>query len=112
MRPISSAPKHAQLAESKPNLSNAVESAGTGAPLLFADAIIDGIQVQEALVDTGFAFSLLSSTFYARLRTKPTICSFKNSAFDIVGGGGESATVRGYIDVPLQIAGAKLSYPL
>ena len=40
------------------------------------------------------------------------ISSFKYSALDIVGVGGASATVRGYIDVPLQIASAEIVYLL
>ena len=44
--------------------------------------------------------------------SRPSINSFKNSAPDIVGVGGASIDVRGYIDVPLQIAGIEVAHPL
>ena len=55
---------------------------------------------------------MLSSTLYARLPSKPAIHLFKNSAPEIVGVGGASAEVRGYVDVPLQIAGVEVAHPL
>ena len=54
--PNPGASKPSLSAELKPKSSNAVESAGTGAPQLFANAVIDGSQVREALVDTCSAY--------------------------------------------------------
>ena len=55
---------------------------------------------------------MVSSALYDRLPSRPSINSFKNSAPDIIGVGGASAEVRGYIDVPLQIAGIEVADPL
>ena len=82
-----------------------MSSAGTGAPQLFSEAVIDRVLIRDALVDTGSAFLIMSSALYDRLTSRPSINSFKNSAPDIVGVGGASVEARGYIDVPLQIAG-------
>ena len=92
-----------QPAESKAKSSNAVSFAGTCAPQLFSEAVIDEVIIRDALVDTGYAFSMVSSALYDRLPSRPSIISFKNLATDIVGVGGASAEVNGYIDVPLQI---------
>ena len=101
-----------QRAESKPKSSNAVLFAGTGAPQLFSEAVIDGVQIRDVLFDTGSAFSILSCALYDSLPWRPSINSFKNSAPDIIGVGGASAKVRGYIDVPLQIAGIEVAHAL
>ena len=89
-----------------------MSSAGTGEPQLFSEAVIDGVLIRDALADTGSAFPILSSALYDRLPSRPSINSFKNSAPDIVGVGGASAEVRGYIDVPLHIAGIEVAHPL
>ena len=89
-----------------------MSSAGSGSPQLFSEAVIDGVLIRDVLVDTGSAFSMVSSAQHDRLLSRPAINSFKNSAIDIVGVGGESAEVRGYIDVLLQITGIEVAYPL
>ena len=48
--------------------------------VLFSEAVIDGVQIREALVDTVFAFSMVSSAVYNRLPSRPSIILFKNSA--------------------------------
>ena len=55
---------------------------------------------------------MVSSALHDRLPSRPSINSFKKSAPDIVGVGGASAEVRGYIDVALQIAGIEVAHPL
>ena len=89
-----------------------MSSAGTGTPQLFTEAVIDGVLIRDALVDTCSAFSMVSIALHDRLPSRPSINSFKNSAPDIVKVGGASAEVRGYIDVPLQIAGIEVAHPL
>ena len=74
--------------------------------------MIDGVRVRDALVDTGSVFSMLNSVLYDQLFSRPAICSFSKSAPDIVGVGGASAEVRGYVDVPLQIASIEIAHPL
>ena len=101
-----------QPAESKPKSSNAVSSVGTGKPKLFSKAVIDGVLYRDALVDTGSAFSMVSSAHYIRLPTRPAINSFKNSAPNIVRVSSASAEIRGYIDVPLQIAKIEIARTL
>ena len=71
--PLRSRQQPVQLAESKPKSSNAVLSAGTGAPQLFSEAVIDGVLIRDALVDTGSAFSRVSSALYHRLPSRPLI---------------------------------------
>ena len=85
---------------------------GTCAPQLFSEEVIDGVQIRDVLVDTGSAFSIVSSALYDRLLSRPSINLCKNSAHDIVGVGGASAEVRGFIDVFLQIAGIEVAHPL
>ena len=68
--------------------------------------------IRDALVDTGSAFSMVSSAIHDRLPSRPSINLFKHSAPDIVGVGGASAEVRGDIDVPLQIVGIELAHLL
>ena len=84
-----------------PKSSNVVESARIGASQLLTVAVIEGVRVHDALVDTGSAFSMVSESLYLQLPTRPPIQCFNKPAPDIVSAGGASAEVKGYIDVPL-----------
>ena len=55
---------------------------------------------------------MLSTALYAKLSSKTSIQPFKKHAPDIVGVGGTSAEVKGYVDVPLQLAGVEVAHPL
>ena len=111
--PSRSYQQHAQPAESKPESTGAVSSAGTRVAQLISEELIDGeVLICDALVDTGSAYSMVSSALYDRLPTLPAIYSFENSAPDIVGVGGANAEVRGYVVVPLLIAGFDVAHPL
>ena len=55
---------------------------------------------------------MMSASLYAQLPSKPRVYSFENAAPDIVGVGGASAAVKGYIDVPLRIADVEVAHPL
>ena len=61
-----------RAAQTKAQTSNsssyAVASAGKGAAQVFAPASIAGLRITDALIDTGSAFSMLSSVMYARQR--------------------------------------------
>ena len=92
--------------------SGVVESAGTGAFLLFTEVTIDGIRVRELLIDTGSPVSMVRSSLYPLLVSRPPIQSFEKSAPDIVGVGGSRAEYSGLIDVPLEIAGVEVAQPL
>ena len=96
----------------KSKSANAVASAGVGAPQLFASAEIDGVRIEDALIDTGSAFSMMSSEMYSRLALRPPIHPFEECAPDIIGVGGASAAVRGYVDIPLRLAGIEVAHPL
>ena len=50
-----------------------MSSAGTGAPQFISKAVIDGVLISDALVDTGSAFSMVSSAFYDRLPSRTSI---------------------------------------
>ena len=91
--PSRSRQQPAQPAKSKSKSTIAVSTANTCAPQLISKAVIDGVLIRDALVDIGFAFSMVSSWLYDRLPSRPSINSFKNSALDIVGVGGSSADV-------------------
>ena len=80
-----------------PESTGAVPSAVTRVSQLFSDAVIDGVLIRDALVDTSSEFSMVSSALYDRLPTCPAINSFKNSAPDIVGVGGARAEVVEYV---------------
>ena len=64
---------------------------------------------REAFIDISSAFEMVSSAIYDRLPTRPSINSYKKSVPDIFKVGGESAVVRGYNDVPLQITGIEIA---
>ena len=87
-------------------------SAGIGAPQLFASAEIDKVRIEDALIDTGSAFSMMSSEMYSRLALRPPIHPFEEFAPDIIVVGGASAPVRGYVDIPLRLAGIEVAHPL
>ena len=70
------------------------------------------MRVADALIDTGSAFSTLSSTLYARLRDAPVIQPFTRAAPDVVGVGGASAEIRGYVDASVKVAGVTVHHPL
>ena len=68
--------------------------------------------ILNALVDTGSAVMMVSSSLHDSLPSRSVINLFKNNVSYIVGVGGASAEVKGYIDVSLQIAGIKVAHPL
>ena len=108
----SQAQTRAQPEHPNPKSSNAIASAGSGASQFFSHAEVDSIRVTDALVDTGSSFSMMSTALYEKLPSKPRIYTFENAAPDIVGVGGASAAVKGYIDVPLRIADTEVAHPL
>ena len=63
-------------------------------------------------MDTDSAFSMVSESLNLQLPSRFPIQCFKKPAPNIVGVCGASAEVKGYIEVPLQIAGVKLAHPL
>ena len=79
---------------------------------LVAEAVINGLRVADALVDTGSALSMLSAAMYARLPDAPAIQPFSRAAFEVVGVKGASAEIRGYVDVPVKVAGVAVRHPL
>ena len=92
--------------------SNAVASAGRGAAQVFTVAVIGGVRIADALVDTGSAFSMLSTAMYGRIPNAPTIQPFTGSAPDIIGVGGATTEIRGYVDAPIEIDGTAVSHSL
>ena len=49
---------------------------------------------------------------YAQLLDAPVIQSFSRAAPEVVGVGGASAAIRGYVDAPVKFAGATVHHPL
>lgn len=66
----------------------------------------------DALMNTGSAFSMLSSALYDRIFSRPAIQQSKNSAMDIVNVGGASYDVKKYVDISLLIVGVEIVHPL
>ena len=99
-------------AQTSSSNSNAVASAGKGAAQVFASAAIAGVRIADALIDTGSAFSMLSSALYARLRDAPAIQTFTRAAPDVIGVEGASAEIRGNVDAPIEIAGVTVQHLL
>ena len=91
---------------------NAVSSAGRGASQLFSDVQLCGSVVKSALIDTGATLSMIPMRTISSLPNPPTVENFQSIPPSIVGVGGASATVRGYIDAPLVIAGAHIQHPI
>ena len=58
-------------------------------------AVLDGVRIPEALIDTNPEFSMISAAMRERLPKPPTIQPFTNAALDVVGVGGASALIRG-----------------
>ena len=100
------------IAQTSSSSSNAVASAGKGAAQVFAHASIAGVRVADALIDNDSAFSMLSSALYAGLRDAPVIQTFTRAVPDVVGVGGASAEIRGYVDAPVEVAGVTVHHPL
>ena len=79
---------------------------------MLASAVIAGVRIADALIKTGSAFSMLSSAMYARLRDAPAIQPFTRAAPDVIGVGGASAEIRGYVDAPVEIVGVTVHHPV
>ena len=71
---------------------------------------IGEVRIPDALVDTGSALLMLSSAIYARLPSAPAIQFFTRAAPDIIGLGGASAKIRGYVDAPVEVAGVAVHH--
>ena len=100
------------LSRKPPSSANAVASAGKGATQVFTDAVIDGVHIVDALVDSGSALSMLSTAMYGRLPSTPAIQHFTRSAPDVIGVGRASAEIREYVDVPVLLDGIAVRHPL
>ena len=91
---------------------NAVASSRGGATQLFLEAVIDGVRITDALIDTVSAVSMLSTALYSRLASAPVIQPFTGTAPDVVSVGGGSAAIRGNIDAPVELDGCAVHHTL
>ena len=94
------------------NSSNAVASAGNAAAQVFIGVEIGGVRISDALGDTGSAFSMLSKKMYIRLPSASANQPLTRSSPDIVGVGGASAEVRGYVVAPVELGETAVHHPL
>ena len=101
-----------KAADANSYTSGAVAFFCKSAGQLVAKAVINGLRVADALVDTGSALSMLSAALYARLADAPAIQPFLRAAPEVVGVGGESDVIRGNVDVPVKVAGVAVRHPL
>ena len=74
--------------------------------------MIGGVHIADALIDTGSAFSMLSTAMYGRLPNALATQPFTRAAPDVVGVGGASAEIFGNIDKPVEIAGVAVHHQL
>ena len=110
--PIIAQQSHAQQPNRSSSTINTVSSAGHGAPQLFADVVLSDFVIKSALIDTGATFSMISMRTLHSMNNPPPIENFITSPPRIVGVGGASAIVRGYIDAPLIIARTQVRHPV
>ena len=55
---------------------------------------------------------MLSASMYARLPDAPAIQPILRAAPEVVGVGGASSVIPGYVDVPVEVAGVAVRHPL
>ena len=79
---------------------------------MFAFAVIVLMRIAEALIDTGLAFSMLSSAMYARLHDAPGIKPFTPPAPDVIIVGGALSEICNYLDAIVKIANVTMHYGL
>ena len=101
-----------KAADANSYTSGAVASSCKSVGQLVAKAVINGMSVADALVDTGSALSMLSAAIYARLPDAPAIQPLLRAAPEVVDVGGARAVIRGYIDVPVEVAGVAVRHSL
>ena len=97
---------------SKLSSSNAVASAGNGAPQVLVNAVLNSTIIHGVLIDSGSAFSMVSAATYDRLERKPSIQPFVDLTPDIICVGGARPEVNRYVDVPLRLADVDVVHPL
>ena len=90
----------------------AVGSSCKSSGQLIAETVINGMRVADVLVDTGSALSMLNDAMYTRLPDAPAIQPFLRAVPEVVGVGGAPAEIRGYVDVPVEVAGVAVRHPL
>ena len=78
-----------------------VASTCRSAGQLCSEAVIGDVRDADELVDTSSALSMLSNAMYAQLLDTPVIQPFSRAAPKVVGVGGASAAIRGYLDAPV-----------
>ena len=110
--PITAQQNHTQQSNRSSSTINAVSSAGRGVPQLFADAILSDFIIKSVLIETGATFSMIPMRTLHSMNVPPPIEIFLTSPPRIVGVGGASATVRGYIDAHLIIARTQVRHPV
>ena len=82
--------------------SGAVVSPGKDSTQLFAKTVIGGGRIANLLVDTGSSLSMLTTATYGRLPSALAIQPFTKEAFVVIGVGGASGEIRGYVDTPVE----------
>ena len=87
-------------------------SAGRDAPQVLAAVKLNGVQIGGALIDSGSSFSLIASPTLAALPERPSVEQFMHRPQNIVGVGGSSARVLGYVDVSVVISDVEVRHPL
>ena len=90
----------------------AVEFAGRDAPQVLAAVKLNGVQIESALIDSGFSFSLIASSTLSALLERPSVEQFMHRPSNIVGVGGSSSRVLGYVVILVVISDVEVRHPL
>ena len=91
---------------------HAVEFARRNAPQVLAAVKLNDVQIDGTLIDSGSSFSLIASPTLAALPERPSVKQFMHRPPKIVGVGGSSAIVLGYVDVAVVISDVEVRNPL
>ena len=82
---------------------HAVDSAERDAPQVLAAVKLNGVQIEGALIDSGSSFMLIASSTLSALLERSSVEQFIHRHQNIVGVGGSSANVVGYVYVAVVI---------
>ena len=91
---------------------HAVESVVRDAPQALAAVKLNGVHIEGALIDSRSSFSLIASSTLSALPERPSVEQFMHRPLNIVGVGGSSARVLGYVDVWVVISDVEVRHPL
>ena len=91
---------------------HANESAGRDAPQVLAVVKLNGVQIKHSLIYSGLTFLIIASSTLSAIPERLSVEQFMHKRPNIVGVGGSSARVLGYVDVSVVISDIEVRHPL